>query len=219
MPGSGAPARPAAVLIVDDHDLFRAGLRTLLEGQGLRVVGDSRCEPSALEMARRTRATIVVLDTATVDGTSTARLVEQLGEQLPDIGVLMFTRSTDPSDVYASLRAGARGYVGKGQPVDVVVEAIRTIHAGHGWIQPSTIATVLEFIRTGNLPMIARTEMSDRELEVLRLLARGLENAEIAEQLGLSSKTVKNHVSNILMKLELDNRVQAAVFAVRTGIA
>ena len=218
-PGTDEIARPPAVLIVDDHDLFRAGLRTLLEGQGLRVVGDSRCERSAIEMARRTRTNVVLLDTATVDGTSTADIVVQLGEQLPDVGIVMFTRSTDPADIYASLRSGARGYVGKYQPIDTLAEAIRAVHAGHAWIQPETIVTVLEFIRTGNLPMVARTEMSDRELEVLRLLARGLENTEIAEELGLSSKTVKNHVSNILTKLEMNNRVQAAVFAVRTGIA
>lgn len=213
------PARPPAVLIIDDHDLFRAGLRTLLEGQSLRVVGDSRCEPSALEMARRTRANIALVDTATVDGMSTADIVARLQDQLPNVGIVMFTRSSDPGDVYASLRAGARGYIGKNQPMDMLAEAIHTVHAGNAWIQPETIVTVLEFIRTGNLPMVSRTEMSDRELEVLRLMAAGLENAEIAEQLGLSSKTVKNHVSNILTKIGVTNRVQAAVFAVRTGIA
>lgn len=216
--GRDESARPPAVLIVDDHDLFRAGLRTLLETHGLRVVGDTRCEASAIEMARRTKTSIALVDAATVDGTSTSEIVAGLHERLPGIGIVMFTRSTDPADVYASLRAGSRGYVGKSQPIDTLVEAIRTVHAGHAWIQPETIVTVLEFIRTGNLPMVARTEMSDRELEVLRLIARGLENTEIAEQLALSSKTVKNHVSNILTKLGVNNRVQAAVFAIRTGI-
>lgn len=214
-----AAIAPPAVLLVDDHDLFRAGLRTLLEGQDVRVVGDSRCDGSALEMARRTRANIILLDTSTVDGASTASLVRRFAELDPEIGVLLFTRSNEPADVYSCLRAGARGYLAKGQPVDVLCSAIAAVRAGHGWLQPETVARVLEFIRTGNLPIVTHRDMSEREIEVLRLLANGLENNEIAERLEISGKTVKNHVSNILTKLEMTNRVQAAVYAVRTGIA
>jgi DNA-binding NarL/FixJ family response regulator len=208
-----------AVLLVDDHDLFRAGLRQLLEAQGVRVVGDSRCEPSAVDMGRRTRTTVALFDTQTVDGSSTAPLVEAFTTELPTAGVVMFSRSTERDDVYRSIRAGARGYLAKGAPVEQLAGAIRAVHAGAAWMQPTVIATALEFIRTGQLPITPRSDMSEREIEVLRLIADGKDNNDIAAELGISPKTVKNHVSSILMKLGLTNRVQAAVFAVRAGLS
>ena len=212
-------ASPPAVLLVDDHDLFRAGLRQLLDAQSVRVVGDSRCLESAIDMGRRTRATVALFDTQDADGNFTATLIERFLEALPHVGVVMFTRSTDRADVYRSIRAGARGYLAKGAPVEQLAGAIRAVHAGAAWMQPTVIATALEFIRTGQLPIMPRSDMSEREIEVLRLLARGFDNNEVAAELGISAKTVKNHVSSILMKLGLTNRVQAAVFAVRSGLA
>lgn len=210
---------PPAILLVDDHDLFRAALRQLIEGHGFRVVGDSRCDSSALDMARRTKANVILMDAIDDRGNSSSDLIAKFARDVPHAGVIVFTRSDERADIYATLRAGARGYVAKAQPMDVLAEAIRAVHKGDGWIQSQTIATVLEFLRTGNMPMISRKDMSDREIEVIAMLARGYENNEIAEQLGISGKTVKNHVSNILAKLEMTNRVQLAVFAVRTGIA
>lgn len=215
---SGTALAPA-VLLVDDHDLFRAGLRQLLEAQGVRVVGDTRCDPGAIEMGRRTRATVALFDTQSVDGSTTSALLEKFTNDLPHTGVVMFTRSTAPADVYRAVRAGARGYLAKDAPVEQLAGAIRAVHAGAAWMQPTVIATVLEFIRTGQLPITPRTDMSDREIEVLRLIAVGHDNNDIAAELGISAKTVKNHVSSILMKLQLTNRVQAAVFAVRSGLA
>jgi two-component system NarL family response regulator len=216
---AAADSRGPAVLLVDDHDLFRAGLRQLLEAQGVRVVGDTRCEAAAIDMGRRTRATVALFDSHTVEGGSTSELVERFTQELPGAGVVMFTRSTDRGDVYRAVRAGARGYLAKGAPVEQLAGAIRAVHAGAAWMQPTVIATVLEFIRTGQLPITPRTDMSEREIEVLRHLAGGLDNNDIAAELGISAKTVKNHVSSILMKLQLTNRVQAAVFAVRSGLA
>ena len=216
---SGSSLSAPAVLLVDDHDLFRAGLRQLLEAQGVRVVGDTRCDPGAIEMGRRTRTTVALFDTQSVDGSTTAPLIERFTADLPDTGVVMFTRSTERADVYRAVRAGARGYLAKGAPVEQLAGAIRAVHAGAAWMQPTVIATVLEFIRTGQLPITPRSDMSEREIEVLRLIAGGLDNNDIAAELGISAKTVKNHVSSILMKLQLTNRVQAAVFAVRSGLA
>ncbi len=217
--GTAAANGIPAVLLVDDHDLFRAGLRQLLEAQGVRVVGDTRCEPNAIDMGRRTKTTVALFDSQTVDGESTTPLIEQFTSELPDAGVIMFTRSTERADVYLAIRAGARGYLAKGAPVEQLAGAIRAVHAGAAWMQPTVIATALEFIRTGQLPITPRSNMSEREVEVLRLVAEGLDNNDIARELGISAKTVKNHVSSILMKLGLTNRVQAAVFAVRSGLA
>jgi NarL family two-component system response regulator LiaR len=209
----------AAILLVDDHDLFRAGLRTLLETQGLRVVGDTRCDATAIDMGRRTRATVALVDTASVEGTSTTPIVEAFAERLPDMSVIMFTRSSDRTDVFRAIRAGARGYVFKGSPVEDLATAIETVRRGAAWLQPTIQSIVLEFVRTGQLPIQPRVDMSEREIEVLLHVAEGLDNNEIAARLGISGKTVKNHVSSILTKLGLTNRVQAAVFAVRSGIA
>ncbi|MCW2974459.1 MAG: response regulator [Thermoleophilia bacterium] len=207
------------MILVDDHDLFRAGLRTLVEGQGLRVVGDTRCDPSAIEMARRTKATVALVDTTTADGASNAYLIAGLVEQLPDIGVVIFTRSTERVDIFHGIRAGARAYVAKNAPVEDLATAIRAVHAGAAWMSPEVLATTLDFLHKGNLPLTTAAGMSEREVEVLQLVAVGLENNEIAVELGISAKTVKNHVSSILMKLGVSNRVQAAIFAVRTGLA
>jgi DNA-binding NarL/FixJ family response regulator len=218
-PAASSAASAPAVLLVDDHDLFRAGLRQLLEAQGVRVVGDTRCDASAVDMGRRTRTTVALFDSRTADDEPTAPIIERFGQELPEVGVVMFARSTDRADVYQSIRAGARGYLAKGAPIEQLAGAIRAVHAGAAWMQPTVIATTLEFIRTGQLPITARSNMSEREVEVLRLVAEGLDNNDIAAQLGISAKTVKNHVSSILMKLGLANRVQAAVFAVRSGLA
>ncbi|MCW2962340.1 MAG: DNA-binding response regulator, partial [Thermoleophilia bacterium] len=162
---------------------------------------------------------VALIDTASVEGTSTAPIVESFAELLPDMGLIMFTRSHDRTDVFRAIRAGARGYVFKGAPVEDVAAAIEAVRRGSAWMQPEVQVTVADFVRTGNLPIQPRIDMSEREIEVLRHVAEGLDNNEIAARLGISGKTVKNHVSSILMKLELTNRVQAAVFAVRTGIA
>jgi two-component system NarL family response regulator len=211
--------RAPAVILVDDHDLFRAGLRTLVEGQGLRVVGDTRCDPSAVEMARRTKATVALVDTTTADGASNAALIASLIEHLPEIGVAIFTRSVERIDIYRGVRAGARAYVAKNAPVEDLATAIRAVHSGAAWMSPDVLATTLDFLHNGNLPLTPAAGMSEREVEVLQLVAEGLENNEIAVELGISAKTVKNHVSSILMKLNVSNRVQAAIFAVRSGLA
>ncbi|MEO6867073.1 MAG: response regulator transcription factor [Gaiellales bacterium] len=217
-PGASTVPEPA-VLLVDDHDLFRAGLRQLLEGQGVRVVGDARCDPAAIDMGRRTRSTIAIFDTHMTEGESTHHLIKEFATALPDVGLVMFTRSTEPIDIYCAIRAGARGYVSKSAPIEHLATAIRTVHTGGAWMHPTLITTVLEFIRTGVVPTTHTTDMSERELEVLRLIAEGLDNNEIAANLEISAKTVKNHVSSILAKLKITNRVQAAAYAIRSGIA
>lgn len=218
-PSPGADAAPVPVLIVDDHDLFRAGLRMLLEGEGIRIVGDGRCSTATVSMASRTRPRVILVDGATAAGESTEDVVTALVEAAPTAAVLVFARSTAEEFVYRIVRAGAMGYLAKDAPVPVVADAIRALASGGAWLAPDVAATVLGFVRTGRVPMQAMLGLSLREREVLRLLARGLDNGEIAAELQISAKTVKNHVSNLLSKLGLVNRVQAAVLAVRSGIA
>lgn len=206
------------ILLADDHDLFRAGLRKLLEGEQLRVVADCRANAGMLDMVRRTKPTVVMLDIATADGSDTS-LLAQLTTEFPDVNAMVFTRAASDVDIHQALRAGARGYVMKETAIGDLAGAIRSIARGNAIMSPQVATTVVEMIRTGTVPRTSHGGMSERELDVLRLLAQGYDNNQIAEELGISAKTVKNHVSSIFMKLDMTNRVQAAVYAVRSGLA
>lgn len=211
-------AAAPSVLLVDNHDLFRAGLRKLLEGEHVRVVADCRSDEQTIDVARRTRPSVVVIDIATPEGGETA-IVARLTNEFPDLGVIVFTKSTRDVDIHQSLRAGARGYVLKETAIGDLAGAIRAVSKGNACLSPQVATTVVDFVRTGSVPRTSHGGMSERELDVLRLVARGYDNNQIAEALSISAKTVKNHVSSIFMKLDMTNRVQAAVYAVRSGLA
>lgn len=206
------------LMLIDDHDLYRAGLRTLLEGEQIRVLADTRADITrAIPLAERTRPDIVLLD---IDGTSgdTSELIRAIRDSLPESRVMIVTRSLDAGHIYRAVRAGARGYVTKETGIADLAGACRAVHAGQACMSPQAALAIMEIIRTGRVPHDDRSDMSDREMDVLRLLADGLDNNQIAERLSISAKTVKNHVSSIFGKLGLNNRVQAAVYAVRAGI-
>ena len=133
--------------------------------------------------------------------------------------MIVFTKSTRDVDIHQSLRAGARGYVLKETAIGDLAGAIRAVSKGNACLSPQVATTVVDFVRTGSVPRTSHGGMSERELDVLRLVARGYDNNQIAEALSISAKTVKNHVSSIFMKLDMTNRVQAAVYAVRSGLA
>lgn len=212
-------AMPPTVLLVDDHDLFRAGLRTLLESEGLKVVGDAPASDACFEMIHRLRPEVVLLDVKAqgIDALAATRLIN---ERFGDCMVIALTASEEPVDVAEAIRAGVRGYMVKGVSMPELVAGIHAVRAGRGCIANAVAGHVLRFVESGSIPLAKLpSEMSDREIAVLRLVATGLDNNEIALQLSISSKTVKNHISSIFTKLGISNRVQAAVFAVRHGIA
>ena len=181
------------VLIVDDHDLFRTGLRTLLEEHRVQVVGEAR------------------------NGSDAVRLVRELA---PD--VVVPTSSAQHRDVMDAIRSGACGYLLKDSSIDDLRRGIGSAEIGESLISPHIAGKVLQRLRATSvqpaLEETIRAELSDRETQVLRLIANGKDNAQIAAELHISPKTVKNHISNILMKLQTQNRIQAAVYAVRSGI-
>lgn len=217
-PAMAAQAMPTLMLI-DDHDLYRAALRAMLENEHVRVLADTRSDASiACAVAERTHPEIILIDIAASDG-DTSQLIRQLDEALPDSGVIVLTRSLDDQHIHAAVRAGARGYVMKETPIADLAGACRAVHAGQACMSPQAASRLMEFIRTGRAPHDTSHDMSDRELDVLRLIAQGLDNNQIADELAISAKTVKNHVSSIFVKLHLQNRVQAAVYAVRSGLA
>ena len=209
------------VLLVDDHDLFRTGLKTLLEEQGIRVVGEAANGQTALRMVSELAPEVVIMDLNMpgLSGVATTREVTSLS---PLTRVVVLTISSDDNDVMDAVMAGACGYLLKDSSIHDLVGGIRAAAAGESLISPQIAAKVLQRLRAqGTSADVAEkvtAELSDREIEVLKLIANGKDNAEIARELFISPKTVKNHISNILMKLQIENRIQAAVYAVRSGL-
>jgi DNA-binding NarL/FixJ family response regulator len=209
------------VLIVDDHDLFRTGLRNLLEEQGVHVAGEAASGTEAVRTVREIAPDVVVMDLnmPAMGGVEATRHIASIA---PLTRVVVLTISDEDADVMDAILAGACGYLLKDSSIDELMAGIRAAWRGESLISPTIAAKVLQRVRaTSAQPEIAdaiRSELSDREIEVLKLIANGKDNALIAAELHISPKTVKNHISNILMKLQIDNRIQAAVYAVRSGI-
>jgi len=210
------------VLLVDDHDLFRTGLRNLLEEQdSLEVVGEAATGLEAVEQVRDLSPDVVVMD-LNMPGMGGVEATRHIAEIAPLARVLVLTISDEDSDVTDAVLAGACGYLLKDSKIEILIDGICAAARGEALISPHIAAKVLQRIRaTSAQPEIEemiRAELSAREIEVLKLIANGKDNALIAAELHISPKTVKNHISNILMKLQIDNRIQAAVYAVRSGI-
>jgi DNA-binding NarL/FixJ family response regulator len=209
------------VMIVDDHDLFRSGLRNLLEDEGVHVVAEAAGGGEAVRLVRELAPDVVVMDLnmPTMGGVEATRHITSAA---PLTRVLMLTISDEDADVMDAILAGACGYLLKDSSIQDLIAGISAASRGESLISPHIAAKVLQRVRaSSSQPEIAETiraELSDREIEVLKLIANGKDNAVIAGELHISPKTVKNHISNILMKLQIDNRIQAAVYAVRSGI-
>jgi DNA-binding NarL/FixJ family response regulator len=209
------------VLLVDDHDLFRSGLVNLLSEHGLHVVGEAENGDVALRLVRELAPDVVIMD-LNMPGPSGVDVIRQMTSIAPLTRVVVLTISADDSDVINAVMGGACGYLLKDSSVDQLIAGIHSAAAGESLISPQIAAKMLQMLRAQRSSVDAaetiRAELSEREIEVLKLIASGNDNAAIARALFISPKTVKNHISNILMKLQMENRIQAAVYAVRSGI-
>jgi DNA-binding NarL/FixJ family response regulator len=209
------------VLVVDDHDLFRTGLRNLLEEQGVNVVGEAENGETAIRLAADLAPDVVIMD-LNMPGAGGVETTKRLSSLAPLSRVVVLTISADDEDVMNAVMAGACGYLLKDASIQELIAGIRAASEGESLISPQIAAKVLQRLRSQSKDVDAaqtiRAELSDRELQVLKLIANGKDNAQIAGELFISPKTVKNHISNILMKLQIENRIQAAVYAVRSGI-
>ena len=212
---------PLRVLLVDDHDLFRTGLRNLLEEHGLAIAGEASTGLEAVRLVRELAPNVVVMD-LNMPGITGVEATRQVTSLAPLTRVIVLTISDQDEDVMNAIVAGACGYLLKDASIQDLVRGIEAAAIGESLISPHIAAKMLQRVRsTAASPESAatiRSELSDREIEVLKLIANGKDNAQIARDLVISPKTVKNHISNILMKLQIDNRIQAAVYAVRSGI-
>jgi DNA-binding NarL/FixJ family response regulator len=209
------------VLVVDDHDLFRTGLRNLLEEQGVNVVGEAENGETAIRLASDLAPDVVIMD-LNMPGFGGVETTRRLSSLAPLSRVVVLTISADDDDVMNAVMAGACGYLLKDSSIQELIAGIKAASEGESLISPQIAAKVLQRLRAQSKDVDAaetiRAELSDRELQVLKLIANGKDNAQIARELFISPKTVKNHISNILMKLQIENRIQAAVYAVRSGI-
>ncbi|MFD3557649.1 response regulator [Streptomyces goshikiensis] len=205
------------VLLVDDHQVVRRGLRTFLEVQDdIEVVGEASDGEEGIARAEELRPDVILMDIK-MPGTDGIEALRRLRELANPARVLIVTSFTEQRTVVPALRAGAAGYVYKDIDPDALAGAIRSVHAGHVLLQPEVaVALLTQDDQTSSSSRGGA--LTDREREVLSHIADGRSNREIARALVLSEKTVKTHVSNILMKLDVADRTQAALWAVRHGI-
>ena len=210
------------VLLVDDHDLFRTGLRTLLEEQGVEVVGEAANGDDAVALVQEHAPDVVLMDLE-MPGKRGIDATREIAATAPLTRVVVLTISDEDADVMDAVVAGACGYLLKDATIQDLLRGIAAANRGESLISPAIAAKVLQRLRATSPDHEAAetlmTQLSDRELQVLKLIANGKDNAQIAGELFISAKTVKNHISNILLKLSIENRIQAAVYAVRSGLA
>lgn len=206
------------VLLADDHDLVRSGLKAALRNHPeFTVVGEARDGQEAVREARRTKPDLVVMDVRMpkMNGIEACR---EIRSAVPGANVLMLTSYSDEEAVMQAIVAGASGFMLKDVQTADLIEAMRVVGRGGKTLDPASSAAVIEQIRRGNLVSEEdrlAAQLTERELKILDLIAEGLTNREIGEQLYLSEKTVKHHVSDILSKLGMTRRVEAAGFAIR----
>lgn len=207
------------VLIADDHTLFREGVRALLGSlPDIEVTGEAASGPQAIDLAERLQPDVILMDIQMpeINGIEATRKIIQTS---PHIGVIMVTMFEDDDSVFAAMRAGARSYILKGADQDEMLRAIRAVAQGEALFGPGIARRLRSFFVTPTpKPATAFPELTEREQEVLDLIAQGMDNADIAAHLSISIKTVRNHVSNIFNKLQVSDRVQAALRAREAGL-
>lgn len=218
------PARrgdPIRVLIVDDHALIRRSLEMALTAEAdIEVVGEASDGQEAVELADRLTPDVVLMDVR-MPRRSGIEATREIKASVPSTRIIMLTVSDEEEDLFEAIKAGATGYLLKNVQLDEVPEAVRGVHEGQSLINPAMAAKLItEFASMSRKeaerpPQLPVPRLTDREMEVLRLVAKGMNNREIAKQLFISENTVKNHVRNILDKLQLHSRMEAVVYAVR----
>ena len=205
------------ILVVDDHPLLRDGLIAVLGTQpDFDVVGEAGSGAEAVSKAGELRPDVVMLDLE-MPGMDGVEALELMRQDNPDARVIVFTAFDTDERILTAVQAGAQGYILKGAPRDQVFDAVRVVHAGGSLLEPVVASKLLRRVSTAAGPD-ASARITPRELEVLGLLARGLQNKEIANDLGITERTVKFHVGSILRKLDAGNRTEAVTSAVQRGL-
>ena len=201
------PVEPVRVLVVDDQELFRRGLIMLLGSDSdIEVVGEAADGITATDLALKTAPDVILLDVRMPRRTG-VEACRAIKEAVPAAKIIMLTVSDEEADLYESVKNGASGYLLKDSSIEEVAQAVRVVNEGQSLISPSMAVKLIDEFKQMSKP--------ERELEVLRLVAKGLNNREVAKELFISENTVKNHVRNILEKLQLHSRMEAVMYAMR----
>lgn len=215
------PDERIRVLLVDDHDAFRAGLRALLgTAEGVTVIGEASTGEAAVDTARRAQPDVVLMD-LTMPGIGGVEATRRIVDASPHTAVLVLTMYEDEDSVFEAVRAGARGYLLKGAQRTELLRAVRAVASGEAIFGPSVARRLVAYFgrpMPADAASAAFPELTDREREVLDLIARGRSNADIARELVVAPKTVRNHVSNIFAKLQVRDRAEAIVRAREAGL-
>jgi DNA-binding NarL/FixJ family response regulator len=220
------------ILIVDDHTLFRTGVRKMLEAEAdMRVVGEAATGREALEQARKSVPDVILMDIKMPDPSATdsrsapgraldgIEATRRLVREMPHVGVIFCTMFQDDEFIFSGLQAGGRGYILKDADPDSMLRAIRAVAHGESLLGPTIAQKVMRqfsSLPSKQTPLV--DDLTPRELEVLKLIASGMSNKEIAQELTISEKTVKNHINNIFSKLHVFDRSQAILYAIRKGL-
>jgi DNA-binding NarL/FixJ family response regulator len=205
-------------VVVDDHDFYRSGLVSLLRDSGVDVLAEAGSGPEGVEVVERERPDVVLMD-VNLPGFDGIEAVRRLAEAAPEIPVIVLTVLADESTVVEALTAGAAGYLLKEAPIDDMLPGLKAVADGESLLSPRVAKKLVRRLRAEQTSSVRPSvELTEREQQVLALLADGCNNQEIAAALFISQNTVKSHVSNVLEKLEVGNRVQAVVRAYRDGL-
>jgi DNA-binding NarL/FixJ family response regulator len=217
-PTAAQHAEPVRVLVVDDQELFRRGLTMLLAAEpGIEVVGEAGDGDEGTALAESVAPDVVLLDIRMPKRTG-LEACSTIKQAVPSAKIIMLTVSDEEADLYEAVKSGASGYLLKDSSIEEVSQAVRVVADGQSLISPSMAVKLIDEFKQMSRPErdnVGGLRLTDRELEVLRLVARGLNNREVAKQLFISENTVKNHVRNILEKLQLHSRMEAVMYAVR----
>jgi DNA-binding NarL/FixJ family response regulator len=221
-PQSPDRLEPIRTMIVDDHALFRRGLEMVLDEEAdIEVVGQASDGSEAVEKAGESLPDVVLMDIR-MPRSSGIEACRAMKEVAPSAKIVMLTISDEEEDLFEAIRAGASGYLLKDLPLDEVAETVRVVHGGQSLINPSMAGKLLTEFATlakrdgpGPVQQVPPPRLTDREMQVLKLVARGMNNRDIAKELFISENTVKNHVRNILEKLQIHSRMEAVMVAVR----
>jgi DNA-binding NarL/FixJ family response regulator len=222
----GASAQ-VTIVVVDSQELIRSALTQLLSADGLRIVGEAPSGEEGVRLVVDLRPDLVLVELV-LRGMSGIDTIQQLSALAPASRILVLTDSEGPSGVVEAILAGACGYMLKSARPNELIGAVKASAAGECVVSPQVAGHLLDRIRARDIPVTVRSEhsaaairavLTERELEIFKRLASGESNPEIGRELSLSENTIKNHVASILAKLQLENRIQAAVQAVRSGIS
>ncbi len=207
------------IFVADDHAIVRKGLRTLIAGEsGMELVGEAADGMEAEVKIRSLHPDVILMDLVMPrqDGLET---IVQIKEEQPDARIMVLTSFAEEEKVFAAIKAGAQGYLLKDSSPDQLVQAIRDVYRGESSLHPTIALKLIRELRQPSDLPLTDDPLTDREVEVVKLVAQGLTNQEIAGRLVISERTVGNHVGTILSKLHLANRTQAALYALRKGLA